>query len=106
MIKIISILGCILFLVLAFAVGGLRKINVAPSIKESQLKKVRKKDIFIRDVAVHLFIMGIAFLAPLLLGKIIGRIGEYIGLAILVIVALVWSFFIKNLDENIKRGKY
>ncbi|MCR6513893.1 MAG: hypothetical protein ACRDCB_14450 [Clostridium sp.] len=106
MIFLVSIGGFILFTILAFLVGVLKKINIAPSITEVQIKKVRKKDIFARDVSVHLFFLGVACLMPYLLGLLLGKVGTYVGLAILILGALLWSSFTGSIDRKIKVGKY
>lgn len=106
MIFLVSIGGFILFTILAFLVGVLKKINIAPSITEVQIKKVRKKDVFARDVSVHLFFLALACLMPYLLGLLLGKVGTYIGLGILIVTAFLWSSFTRTIDQKIKVGKY
>lgn len=106
MLYILTIIGGVIFLVLAFLVGVNKNISLISVMTEAKLKQIKKKDRVAIDFGVHYFFISLACFLTSGLTVLFGRMGMYIGLILVVVSAFAYSSLSSSVDDKIRRNKY
>lgn len=106
MLYILTIIGGVIFLVLAFLVGVNKNISLISVMTEAKLKQIKKKDRVAIDFGVHYFFISLACFLTSGLTALFGRMGMYIGLVLVVVSAFAYSSLSSSVDDKIRRNKY
>lgn len=106
MLYILTIIGGVIFLVLAFLVGVNKNISLISVMTEAKLKQIKKKDRVAIDFGVHYLFISLAYFLTSGLTALFGRMGMYIGLVLVVVSAFAYSSLSSSVDDKIRRNKY
>ncbi|WP_217078089.1 hypothetical protein [Clostridium baratii] len=106
MLYILTIIGGVIFLVLAFLVGVNKNISLISVMTEAKLKQIKKKDRVAIDFGAHYFFISLACFLTSGLTALFGRMGMYIGLVLVVVSAFAYSSLSSSVDDKIRRNKY